>query len=349
MKPHRLTTLALIGCLFASTQALAGALAPTHHYTFDSNANDAVGSNDGTLKGGASIVSDATRIGGGVLDLENDSGGRFVELSGSNLPSGATDTLTFTVSTWTKLDDAPTPTISTQKLGSFYLEEYTNPISGGSLTKHNITVRQDGGVSFDQYPPSGNSTGAAGNLIADGAWHHMAVAQRDVGGTDSQVEIWIDGILAATGTAEAYSGAAPNYFYIGARHQLAPPRYVDGMIDDMGFWSDSLEPEQIALTHGLGKFALVDLDDQAIDDGLTVFDNTSGTFTAGGQTWQYATGLGGGSDPVGTTGGSVAGNDAYIVLDDSGNGVQLIPEPSAAILLLAGLIGFGAIRRKVRM
>ncbi|MBL7114823.1 MAG: hypothetical protein ISS35_03585 [Kiritimatiellae bacterium] len=77
-----------------------------------------------------------------------------------------------------------------------------------------------------------------------------------------------------------------------------------------------------ALIHALGRYSGVALDDSSIDDVLAAFGTTSSA-TAGGDLWVYKTAaeLGAGTT-LGTSGGT-AGVDAYVVLDTSGNGMQI--------------------------
>ena len=99
------------------------------------------------------------------------------------------------------------------------------------------------------------------------------------------------------------------------------------------------------------------LDDPAINSVLAVFNNQSGTAMAGGVTWGYATGLP--ESIIGEIGGSLAGNDAYIVLGsdiNGGIGVQIVldapavPEPSTLSLLGLGILSLIAVaaRRRFR-
>ncbi|MCC6681476.1 MAG: PEP-CTERM sorting domain-containing protein [Phycisphaeraceae bacterium] len=124
-----------------------------------------------------------------------------------------------------------------------------------------------------------------------------------------------------------------------------PARDYIGYLDEVGIWvAEARTEEEIAVIHGLSYFAQVELNDTAMDDVLAVFNAASGSALAGGYTWGYVTGLA--STTKGEIGGSTAGGDAWIALDASGNGVQIIPEPASMMLLAAGVSMVLSRRRK---
>ena len=124
--------------------------------------------------------------------------------------------------------------------------------------------------------------------------------------------------------------------------QNGPRWFLKGSIDDVGVYNNALNATDMAMVNGLGRTGGIGLDQ--LDEAQTLW-SVGGTAVIGGATWQKVTGL---SGSLGDYSGTVAGGDATIVLDGSGNGLQVIPEPSSGLLLIAGAVGLGLLRRKLR-
>ncbi len=160
----------------------------------------------------------------------------------------------------------------------------------------------------------GLTANAATALTAGPDFHHIAATR-----AADTVKFYIDGIHVDTLTGIDSTDVQNSKVRVGT---AGTTRDWDGVIDDIGLFDDVLSDQEIALINGLGRFAGVALNDTAIDDVLTAFNTGTGnSASAGGYTWSYATSLGAG--PIGTVGGSVGSSDAFIILDASGNGVQI--------------------------
>ncbi|MCC6679978.1 MAG: hypothetical protein IT445_03655 [Phycisphaeraceae bacterium] len=160
------------------------------------------------------------------------------------------------------------------------------------------------------------------DLAADGSdstntWHHVAYVMDATAGT---VAGYLDGIL-MTATNSWGMTFTTDGDGVATSAPLSIGNIFDGRIDDAGQWDGAVAAEKIALIHGLGRFGGVTLNSSSIDDVLNVFNTAGGSANAGGYTWSYATGLA--SSTVGAVGGDTATLDAFIVLDSSGNGVQI--------------------------
>jgi hypothetical protein len=103
-------------------------------------------------------------------------------------------------------------------------------------------------------------------------------------------------------------------------------RYFDGNIDDVAVWQRLLDGKEVAAVHGLGRIEGLTLgNDTFIDTFLTQFDSAGPELVTApsGNRWQYAPGLTGGQGAYGGSGEL----GSYIVLDESGNGMQVVPDP----------------------
>jgi hypothetical protein len=187
--------------------------------------------------------------------------------------------------------------------------------------------KQSGGAL---YADGWVSTLPGTSYLNDGQWHSYALTKQNGVG-------WVlyrDGVQVAISNQSAafVQGNNPLMF---ARHSNATEaNRWPGTLDDVGLWNEVVSAERVALINGLGKFSNVDAGSSGIDDVLAAFNAGSGhQAIAGSDRWAYAsrTAMGNPSTTVGTTGRS-AGAGAFIVLDSSGNGIQLNnPTPYAVL------------------
>ncbi len=112
--------------------------------------------------------------------------------------------------------------------------------------------------------------------------------------------------------------------------------YFEGTLDDLADWNTPLTGTEAKALFNLGNTAL----NYNAKDAQSLFDlfaAGSGTAVVGGQTWAPATGLADAGNGLAGGAGSVGAN--YVVLNGSGGGVQVVPEPGTLSLLLASAIG----------
>jgi hypothetical protein len=145
-----------------------------------SSASDSIGNNDGTLVGGASFGSDATRAG-------------FLVCNGTNaavrVANQTTNSFTFTAWIWS---DVPSSKGSTA-------------IDGDALIWSNVSGKDDDfalavlndHLSYINYGQT--STGSAS--LTDSKWHQVAVTRQD----GARVQLYVDGVLDGDGN----SGTGP--------------------------------------------------------------------------------------------------------------------------------------------
>jgi len=137
--------------------------------------------------------------------------------------------------------------------------------------------------------------------------------------TNSQT-IYVNGVLNANGTVYGVTNRVVQ-FAIGGLYRAigsAPANPYAGLMDDVAVWTDALTAQQIAAIYGLGHFSAGNASD--MPGFLSAF--TAGTNIAlNGILWTPTNGL---SGALGATGGSLATTNGYVILDNSGNGMQVI-------------------------
>ncbi len=311
---------------------------------FDGNLAQSVGS--GPTASGVGSPIFVTGMFGSAVSLDNGTvkdaaATQWVDLGAFDVSATRT---ALTVSAWVNFANAPNVNdfkaivgntdISDSGDGTSRSFRLSSGSSIGSNLQWDITSSP---TTFNS--PSGST--AQDGVATVGVW--KLVTATFIGGAGNSTNagsatIYADGILGGTVPLDfvAYVDNSVKLL-IGAEPTTATTarRGVTGLIDDVGIWSRALSAQEVAIINGLGRFVGLVLDSGGIDAVLAAY-NATGSASSGVRTWSYKTGLTG---PVGTTGGSIAGGDAYIVLG-AGNGVQIvIPEPaSLALLSISGLL-----------
>jgi hypothetical protein len=171
---------------------------------------------------------------------------------------------------------------------------------------------------------------------------HVAATYQN-GGTENPhvASFYVNGQAVQTleTTAVAVNGANTGDFEIGNRgaqtNSAGATSYL-GLIDDYGIAGDFASPQQVALTHGLGRLVGVNLGSlnaamtsTQILDVLNAY-NSQTSAIAGAQTWNYWSNLNQGTT-VGVIGGTIGGGDAFIVLGTDGSGVSIATPPPITV------------------
>jgi hypothetical protein len=160
---------------------------------------------------------------------------------------------------------------------------------------------------------------AAPNPGNDGLWHHMLA----VFSAPNSRTLYVDGQIAGSSTANV-NHPVLNRFGVGALTRSSQTDSFNGMLDEVGLFDTALSAPEAALLNAFPRYDNVPLDDPDYAAALSVFNAQTGSVTTGTWTWSYATGLFG---SAGATG--FAGGNPFIVMDDFGNGLVAVPEPSA--------------------
>ncbi len=202
----------------------------------------------------------------------------------------------FTMAGWVKTTDSANDTWAVLGTGEGFKYYSMRVLNGASR----IMTRNSGTFEL------------GGPAVNDDQWHFMV----GVYAHPASMSLYVDGVYVGTRTTDSGAFAVPDRFAIGAldRTDTSVVDGFNGGVDDVSFWRGILSDRDVAALHGGATGLGLNASDVAAL--LNAFDNGN-PVQAGGATWSLTSGLTG---PVGTTGGSLAGN-ATIVLDDAGNGM----------------------------
>ena len=305
------------------------------YWNFDGNLLDTTANNrDGTAVGDPGFSALTPLSSGKSVDL--DGAGDYVEIDGGTSGSswtGVTGTAARTSAAWIKSNETVTGNMGVMAWGVSFAGSRWDMWVDDSPDQLRLVV--DGGSV------------QGGPDVTDETWHHIAIGvagSATVGGA----QLWVDGILQSHGggTRAINTGDGIDV-RIGSDLDANP--VFTGQIDDAAVWSKLTTDQEMALIHALGRYSGVALDDSSIDDVLAAFGATTSA-NAGGDLWAYKTAaeLSNPGTTIGISGGT-AGVDAFVVLDTSGNGMQIIPEPATMSLLAIGGLGVLLKRRRSRV
>lgn len=329
----RLPVLAGIACIFASS-AVSQVL-PAAYWPLDADGSDVSGNTRHcSLLNGAGINTNQFIIGGaalggqgagGALDGAAPPGNDYAQANGGAggvAWKGVTGSAARSISTWFK-----GPSV---QVGS-------NPVllSWGSTangTRFELRFDRNGGSGGGtSFPVNSIRVEIAGNFICttnggylDDQWHHvLATFPGGASPADCDaMKFYVDGKMVGhtpTNAAIGINTGTANNVFIGHGIMNGADRPFTGFLDDVALYGVELDPSGAALMYGLGRINGIGVDQ--LDEAQALWAGPyGGSAQIGGKIWKKTSGLVGG---LGDWGGSWAFNDAYIVLDEAGNGIAL--------------------------
>ncbi|MFK8068985.1 MAG: LamG-like jellyroll fold domain-containing protein [Gammaproteobacteria bacterium] len=209
------------------------------HYEFNGNANDTSGNNKHGNAIGAVLTND--RFGNPNRAYRFDGTSSRIEL-----PTIYTqDQDPLTISAWIN------PTANSQ-IGTIFGEYVANGGVTSGDTRNFFILSHNGSagtMNFDQYAPTQGGVAIGGGLGSNwwthrGGWFHIALVKNN-----DFVSMYINGLLIGSKAhSETYSGSAPSFAAIGARH-LSNGNWAGytftGDIDDVQLYNSALSANDI--------------------------------------------------------------------------------------------------------
>jgi hypothetical protein len=232
--------LAGVAATAALTAGTAHSATLLHNWTFDGNANDSVGSANGTVNGGtatyvAGQVGQAISL-DGIDDYVSTTAGTIVP---------ATD---YTLTAWVfwEAGNGSRGYIAGGQTGGAAGEVFTmSKANDGTDRILFLNLLINGG--------QGNSiTESADNTISENAWQHVAYSVSSTSGTT----IYLNGVAVGTNPTRTEHDPTAN-FNIGASLPTGTPANLfDGLIDDVALFDGVLSTSELATVRDQGAAAI---------------------------------------------------------------------------------------------
>ena len=252
---------ALLALKSYNTSAGSAPATDTHgivsYWTLDGNANDSVGTNNGTLVNAPSYV---TGVFGDALDFNGTT--QYVSVpDDASLDFG---TGNFSVNFWVKMNPAATAVEyligKDSTTAGWYLKVYRLAASYVYLWTHS------GGTASYK-----DARVTSGDYLYDGNWHMLTIVKAGAAATD--LYIYVDGIDRTSAT-HAASGGNPNVdnsstLRYGGSLDGSTSKYSDSTIDNVTIYNEVLTPSEIldfynASLAGSSVYHTIDTDETAV-------------------------------------------------------------------------------------
>ena len=241
--------------------------------------------------------------------------GGAVTFSGANSDSFVTSNFSsvsgtpFTMSVWVKTTSTANDTLVYLGNGSTGSSYNTLKIQGGSAR---VVIRNTSEIQ------------ASGPSVRNGEWHHVVGVYN---GTDSR-ELYLDGNLVNSSSTDVDDVTLTRVGIGGLTRSnpVAPVDLFTGDLDEVAIWDRAFNEDDVVALNGLISLEAGNSAD--LEAFMTGFDSQN-IVSVRGVDWEYVTGLSGG---IGTTGGTVSGGDASIVLNGSGHGMRMVGAAAPKII-----------------
>jgi hypothetical protein len=209
--------------LMVCAVALAHAQTPVAYYPFNGNANDAIGSNNGTVNG-ATLTTD--RFGNANSAYSFDGVDDFI-----TVPSGAF--LAYTISVWVKFDSSPSDR------GVVTFSNGSSAASPFGAWSHQIRTNSTG--NFRHYSVVPGAVNLDGSTVASqNEWYHVAISADATG----QMKLYVNGVPDATPVNTAGLWTGGTHFHFGNGSGFGA-NLLNGAIDEVKIFNTQLSDAEV--------------------------------------------------------------------------------------------------------
>ncbi len=233
---QRFCFLAVMACapFFGFTTPASAELADglVSYWNWDDTLADSVGAGNGTYVGDTSETFVPGLFGSAV---ELDGGSEHIQVNNESLYDFGAAGNGFSISTWTQVGAFDTTWQALIAKGE-----------GSEFRLHRRGSEQN--LAFNA--GGGGDTPAAGGSINDGEWHHIAAVH--YGGAGPLNELWVDGMLVASGGNSTNVADNDQPLMIGENPD-AQGREWEGLIEDTAIWGRPLTQDEIMAIHDSGR------------------------------------------------------------------------------------------------
>jgi hypothetical protein len=204
-----LTLVSLCTFLLVAQTARPAQAQLIHYYPFNGNVNDAVGSANGTLLGGASV-------GGGTLNL--DGVDDYVQFNQKIIPTAGSYSITF---------------LARQNIAQSYFIEF---ISQGFSTGPGFYIGNNDIRITDTW-----NTGIGRPVI--GQWNHFALV---IDSINNRSQFYLNGILKASLSQAIITTNSGDNTRFGNQFSGVPSEFFNGSMDKVRVYSNALSGSEVA-------------------------------------------------------------------------------------------------------
>lgn len=193
------------------------------HWTGDGTALDVIGTNEG-------VINNAVNYTGGVIGQAFSFDGGYINVATPNLNSYAA---AFSFATWIRFDAINAP-------ASIF--NFRNAANSRGFTLEHLFA-QHGSLAFYLFKDSGGPV----TLLSSSGWQTGVVYHLAATFNGQSMSIYRDGVLVASRTDAASPMAQVDSPYLQIGRNTFHGTMLDGMMDDVRFYSGALTPGEIAL------------------------------------------------------------------------------------------------------